>query len=87
MQASAPNLKLAAETFHVHSFVSYILLILKILIECFHQTNFTNKNMYRCYVALFLKDFYLIFLDVKSFLKTCIPVNLLVFFESLIDSQ
>ena len=32
LDASAPNLKLAAETFHVHSFVSYILLILKILI-------------------------------------------------------
>ena len=31
------------------------------------------------YVALFPKDFYLILWDVKSFLKTCIPVNLCLF--------
>ena len=35
LDASTPTLKLAAETFHVHSFVSFVLLILKILIECF----------------------------------------------------
>ena len=35
LDASAPNLKLAEESFHVDLFVGYILLILKILIEYF----------------------------------------------------
>ena len=49
LDASTPTLKLAAETFHVHSFVSFVLLILKILIV-FRQTNLMNKNI------LFFKD-------------------------------
>ena len=43
--ASAPNVKLAAETFHVHTLISYILLILKTL-NVFHQANLMNKNTY-----------------------------------------
>ena len=53
----------------------------------FHQTNLMNMNKYTYYVALFHTDFYLILWDVKSFVKACIPVGPLVFFESLIDFQ
>ena len=56
LDASAPNLKLAAETFHVHSFVSFILLILKISIACFSTfckfLNFMKKKQNLTYANL-----------------------------------
>ena len=46
--ASAPDLKLAAERFNVHSFVIYILLILEILVECFY----IHKDSFACLFSI-----------------------------------